>query len=682
MRLFIAEKPSLGRAIADVLGITQKHHGYIECQHGDVVTWCVGHLLELAEPELYDQKYQTWSLETLPIIPNTWRVVPKKPKNEADEAAQNTEKQLALIVELIQKADVLVNAGDPDREGAYLVNEVIEYAGITPEHDKWRTALRVLINDLNPNAVAQALASMTPNSQHQPLANSALCRARADWLLGINWSRACTVLAKQQGHPHTFTIGRVQTPTLQLVVKRDAEIANFKPIPFFDVEATFSENGTAFKAKWQVPESVSDEKRCTDKAIADAVVATVTTQPATVTHCETKRAHSQPPLTYSLRTLQEEMSRAYGFGAKQTLDLVQSLYETHKIVSYPRTDQPYLSTNKRDEVELILGNLEGLHESSLAELAAKADTSLISPAWNDKKLAGAAHTAIIPTTRAPDLSKLTQDELRVYEAIALRYVAQFYPPAEDDNTVIEIQSGEHRFKTSGKVEIKAGWRVVLGKEKESDGDTQSLPVLGEGVSIQCDSAKLQEKKTTPPKPFTEGTLLAAMCNIAKEVTDPALKAKLKETAGLGTEATRAGIIEGLKERNFLETKGKTLISTALGRMLIMGLPATIRDPAITAIWEQQLDIVASGEYSVEKFMGVIEKTIIGHMNDLKSGKLTLSLPKSSYPACPKSPCKGFLLPYQGKNGIAHTCSLCATRFRDKNGKPAGEIKQIAKLEIG
>lgn len=669
MRLFIAEKPSLGRAIADVLGVINKNNGYIECQHGDVVTWCIGHLLEQAEPEHYDDKYKTWSLDTLPIIPDKWVAIPKEESKE----------QLDIVLSLIKKADILVNAGDPDREGAYLVNEVIEYAGVT--QDKWDKAQRVLINDLNPKAIEHALATMEPNSQHQASANAALCRARADWLLGMNLSRACTVLAKRQGHPNMFTLGRVQTPTLQLVVKRDAEIANFKPIPFFDVEATFSENGTAFKAKWQVPESVSDEKRCTDKAIADAVISAVTAQSATVTHCETKRATSQPPLTYSLRSLQEEMSRTYGFGAKQTLDLVQSLYETHKIVSYPRTDQPYLSTNKRDEIDLILGNLEGLHESGLAELAAQADTALISPAWNDKKLEGAAHTAIIPTTRAPDLSKLTEDELRVYEAIALRYIAQFYPPAEDDNTVIEIQSGEHRFKTSGKVEIKAGWRVVLGKEKENEGDNQSLPMLDEGVSIQCDGAKLQEKKTTPPKPFTEGTLLTAMCNIAKEVTDPALKAKLKETAGLGTEATRAGIIETLKERGYLDTKGKSLISTELGRMLIMGLPAAIRDPAITAIWEQQLDVVESGEYSVEKFMAVIEKTITGHINDLKSGKTTFSLPKSHYPSCPKSPCQGFLLPYEGRKGMAHRCSICETRFKDDKGKPGAEIKKIAKLEV-
>lgn len=669
MRLFIAEKPSLGRAIADVLGVSKKYNGYIECRNGDVVTWCIGHLLEQAEPEYYNNKYKTWVLDTLPIIPDKWITIPKK------ESA----KQLDTVLSLIKKADILVNAGDPDREGTYLVNEVIEYAGVT--QDKWDKILRILINDLNPKAIEQALATMVPNNQYQAYANAALCRSRADWLLGINMSRACTVLAKQQGHPHTFTVGRVQTPTLQLVVKRDTEIENFKPIPFFDVEAIFSKKNVTFKTKWQVPESINDEKRCTDKSIADAVVTDVTTQSAIVTQYETKRVTSQPPLAYSLRSLQEEMSRSYGFGAKKTLDLAQSLYEKHKVISYPRTDQTYLSSNKRDEIELILGNLKTLNQSKLAKLAAQTDTTLVSPVWNDQKLESAAHTAIIPTTRMPDLDKLTKDELQMYEAIALRYIAQFYPPAEDDNTIIEIQSGEHKFKAQGKIEVKTGWRVVLSKEKEQEENGQLLPILSENVNIQCESAKIQEKKTIPPKPFTEGTLLTAMCNIAKEVTDPVLKNKLKETAGLGTEATRAEIIETLKERGYLDTKGKNIISTELGRMLIMGLPSAIRDPAITAIWEQQLDIVESGEYSVEKFMAVMEKTIAGHIDDLKNGRTAFSLPKSNYPSCPKSPCQGFLLPYEGKKGMAHRCSICETRFKYIKGKALAEIKKIAKFHV-
>lgn len=665
MRLFIAEKPSLGRAIAETIGTKKSHKGYIECNNGDIVTWCIGHLLEQAEPEHYDEALKSWSLDTLPIVPKEWVYVAK----------EETQDQLNVVLEWIGKSDIIVNAGDPDREGAYLVNEVLEFANISQE--KWDKAERVLINDLNPKAIESALESIEPNSKHIAMSDAAKCRSRADWLIGMNISRICTILGKRQGHPSVFSFGRVQTPTCQLVVKRDLEIASFKPIPFFDVESHFEQDGIAFKAKWQIPDSISEDKRCLDKATAQAVIDSIGTQ-ATVTSFDTKRAKSQPPLPFSLKTLQEAMSSQYGYGAKETLDIVQSLYEKHKIVSYPRTDQQYLTTIKRDEIELILANLEGVNNKELAAWATEADTSLVSPCWNDKKLEGKAHTAIIPTTRAPDLDALDDKELNVFHAIASRYLAQFFPVAEDDKTVIELKAGAHDFKTTGSVEVVKGWRIVLGKDKEKE--EQSLPALNKDQTITVLKAELLEKKTTPPKPFTEGTLLTAMCNIAKEVTDPTLKAKLKETAGLGTEATRAGMIETLKERGYLETKGKNIVSTPLGQMLILGLPNKLRDPAMTAIWEQQLDVVENGECSLEKFMSVIEKTVTTYVDDFKSGKLIFKLPESTLPKCPKKDCAGFAIEYDGKKGKAFKCSLCETRFKSDKGKVGKEIKKIKKLE--
>ncbi|WP_188012749.1 DNA topoisomerase III [Photobacterium damselae] len=666
MRLFIAEKPSLGRAIAQTIGIKQSNDGYIECKNGDTVTWCVGHLLEQAEPEVYDEKFKTWSLDTLPIIPKEWIYLP----------IDSSEKQLKIVLDLISKFDVLVNAGDPDREGAYLVNEVLEYAKISQE--KWDKAERVLINDLNPKAIETALESMEPNNNHISISNAAKCRSRADWLMGMNISRVCSLLGRRQGHPHKFAFGRVQTPTCQLVVKRDLEIANFKSIPFYDVDAFFTQDDIEFKAKWQVPESISEDKRCLDKAVAQSVIDSAGSE-AVVTLFETKRAKSQPPLLFSLKTLQEIMSSKYGYGAKETLDLVQSLYEKHKIVSYPRTDQQYLTTLKRDEIDLILGNLEGVTDPDLAQWATDADTSLVSPCWNDKKLEGKAHTAIIPTTRAPDLEALDEKELTVYKTIASRYLAQFYPVAEDDKTTIELKAGDHNFKTTGTVEVVKGWRIILGTEK--DKNSQQLPALGEGQSIQIAKIELVEKKTTPPKPFTEGTLLNAMSGIAKEVTDPALKARLKETAGLGTEATRAGIIEKLKESGYLEIKGKNIVSTPLGQMLILGLPNKLRDPAMTAIWEQQLDVVESGDCSLDKFMSVMEKTVSTYIDDFKSGKLIFKLPESTLPKCPKAGCAGFAIEYDGKKGKAFKCSVCETRFKSDKGKVGKEIKKIKKMEL-
>lgn len=667
MRLFIAEKPSLGRAIAETIGVIKKHNGYIECKDNTCVTWCFGHLLEQAEPHVYDDKYKTWSLDTLPIFPTEWISLPK-------ESAKD---HLDIVVGLIQKAELLVNAGDPDREGVYLVNEVIDYAN-TPQEKK-ASALRVLINDLNPHAVQAALDKLEPNHLHDNKSQAAKARSRADWLLGINLTRACTVLGKRQGHPNKYIVGRCQTPTLQMVVRRDAEIANFTPINFYDVESSFEQDGITFKAKWQVPTTISEDKRCLSKDVAENLLNDCKNQQATVTKAETKRAKSQPPLPFSLRTLQEFMSSKYGYGAKETLDYCQSLYES-KIVSYPRTDQSYLLTSKRDEIDIILENLEGLNDSPLAEWASHADTQLVSPCWNDKKLEGEAHTAIIPTTRAPELEKLSIGEANVYNVIAARYLAQFYPAAEDDNTTIELMIDGHQFKTTGKVEITKGWRTVLGKEKNNQEDEQNLPALKPKQKIQCVNAQLLEKKTTPPKPFTEGLLLSGMCNIAKEVTDPTLKAKLKETAGLGTEATRAGIIESLKDNGYLTTKGKSIVSTPLGQMLILALPASVRDPAITALWEQQLDVIEKGEYTLEQFIEKVEGNITRLLNDFKSGTETFSLPASTEAKCPKAGCNGFALPYDGKKGKAYKCSVCETRFKDNKGKVGKEIVKIAKIE--
>lgn len=667
MRLFIAEKPSLGRAIADTLGVKKTNKGYIDCDNGDIVTWCIGHLLEQAEPEQYDKKYKTWTLHDLPILPEKWIALP----------VEATKEQLNIVLSLIKDASVLVNAGDPDREGAYLVNEVIEYANVP--QSIWDSALRILINDLNPAAIQKALANLEPNNGHLATSNAALCRSRADWLLGMNMTRACSVLAKRQGHDEMFSVGRVQTPTLQIVVRRDLEIDNFKPVSFYDVEAFFTHEGIEFKTKWQPPKEIT-EKRRPDKTLADTVVKAVSLDHASVTACETKRGKSQPPLPFSLRTLQEAMSSQYGYGVKVTLDLCQSLYEKHKVVSYPRTDQPYLSSHKRDEIDTIISHLEGVNNSSLAKWAENADVSLVSPCWNDKKLEGAAHTAIIPTTRPPDLDALTDAELNVYHAIASRYLAQFYPAAEDDNTLIELAAGEHTFRATGKIERVKGWRSVIGKEKDKDDTEQPLPALSTGQQLKCTKAVIVDKKTTPPKPFTEGTLLTAMSSVAKEVVDPALKAKLKETAGLGTEATRAGIIEILKERGYIEVKGKTMVSTNRGRMLILALPAKVRDPAMTAIWEQQLDIVQKGECSVEKFMGIMEKTITAHITNFTTGTETFTLPSSTAPACPISGCNGFALPYEGKKGMAHKCYVCDTRFKDEKGVVGKEIKKITKIE--
>lgn len=668
MRLIIAEKPSLGKAIAAVIGIVKSQDGYVECKDDTIVTWCIGHLLEQAPPHHYGEQYKIWRLDDLPLFPDKWILLP----------VERTEKQLDIVINLIKKADIIVNAGDPDREGNLLVNEVIEYANASQAQID--NALRILINDLNPTAIKKALQNLEPNHEHLNSSNAALSRSRADWLLGMNMSRACTLLAKQQGYATLFAIGRVQTPTLQIVVQRDLAIAQFTPKPFFNVTAQFSHNDIEFSAKWQVPDSIED-KRCLDPQVALTVSQEVQLNPAIVTQYETKQSVAQPPLPFSLRTLQEYLSKKYGYGVKQTLDLAQSLYETHKLTSYPRTDKPYLSDIKRSEISTIIENLASLSDSPLAEFAKGADQTLSSPCWNDKKLEGAAHTAIIPTLKSPDLSRLSVEERNAYDAIARRYLAQFYLPAIDDNTVIEMLAGTHTFKTTGKVELEKGWRTVLSDEKSNKptDEPQALPALGSGEMVKCVTANSVEKKTTPPKPFTEGTLVTAMSTIAKDVTNPAYKAKLKETAGLGTEATRANIIDALKEHNFLIPDGKNIKSTKTGKMLILSLPNSLKDPALTAIWEQQLDVIEQGEYSLEDFEAKIHSFISTLISNFKSGETQLTLPPNTAPRCK---CGGWINPsITKKDKPIWRCTHCDQRSRDNKGQLGKPILKIGKLEI-
>ncbi|MGR5186997.1 DNA topoisomerase 3 [Photobacterium damselae] len=671
MKLYIAEKPSLGRAVASVLGIQKDNKTHVICDNDVIITWAAGHLLEQADPIAYGEKFEIWSWDNLPIFPQNWILLEK----------ESGKKQLAVIKSFLDKADTIVNLGDPDREGDLLINELLDHFNVSQE--KRESALRLQVNDYNPHAIQKALDNMEPNSRYYPRSQAALARSRADWLYGMNLSRALTILAKQQGHGALFSFGRCQTPTLALVVTRDAQIANFKPANFFDVMASFNQSGITFETKWQVPTDVSEDKRCLDENIAEAIVLAANGQEATVETYETKRGKSQPPLLFSLLSLQKAMSSQYGYGAQETLDLAQSLYEKHKLTTYPRTDQPYISSDSASDIDTILANLEGLNEGSFSQWVAGCDTTLRSPTWNDKKLKGAAHTAIVPTLRAPDLSQLNEKERNVYLAIASRYIAQFYPAAEDDNTTIELAIGAHRFKTTGKVEVVKGWRTVLGKAKEKE-EAQSLPCLEQGQTLTCLNATIAKKKTSPPKPYTEGTLLDAMASIAKEVTNPQYKAILKETAGIGTEATRSGIIEKLKENGYLNVveKSKSITSTPIGQQLIIGLPKQLRDPAMTAMWEQQLDVIEKGEYTEEQFTAKAKETLAKLLTDFQSGELKFALPASTAPKCPKSGCNGFVLPYKGKRGMAHSCTQCATRFKDNKGKMGKEISKLAKLVTG
>ncbi|TPH04137.1 DNA topoisomerase III [Haemophilus haemolyticus] len=601
MRLFIAEKPSLARAIADVLPKPhQRGDGFIKCGDNDVVTWCVGHLLEQAEPDAYDPKFKQWRLEHLPIIPEKWQLLPRK----------EVKKQLSVVEELIHQADTLVNAGDPDREGQLLVDEVFSYANLAAE--KRDKILRCLISDLNPSAVEKAVKKLHPNRNFIPLATSALARARADWLYGINMTRAYTIRGRQTGYDGVLSVGRVQTPVLGLIVRRDLEIEHFQPKDFFEVvawinpenkeEKTQEKSTALFSALWQPSKACEDYQddngRVLSKGLAENVVKRITNQPAEVTEYKDVREKETAPLPYSLSALQIDAAKRFGMSAQVVLDTCQRLYETHRLITYPRSDCRYLPEEHFAERHNVL-NAISTHCAAYQVLPNVILTEQRNRCWNDKKVE--AHHAIIPTAKNRPVN-LTQEERNIYSLIARQYLMQFCPDAEYRKSKITLNIVGGTFIAQARNLQTAGWKELLGKEDDTENQEPLLPIVKKGQILHCEHGEVISKKTQPPKPFTDATLLSAMMGIARFVQDKELKKILRETDGLGTEATRAGIIELLFKRGFLTKKGRNIHSTETGRILIQALPDIATQPDMTAHWESQLTDISQKQATYQQFM--------------------------------------------------------------------------------
>ena len=607
MRLFIAEKPSLARAIADVL---PKPHsrgdGFIKCGESDYVTWCVGHLLEQAEPEAYNPIFKQWRLEHLPIIPDKWQLIPRK----------DVAKQLKTVEKLIHQADELVNAGDPDREGQLLVDEVFSYANLSVE--KRDQIKRCLISDLNPSAVEKAVQKLQPNRNFIPLATSALARARADWLYGINMTRAYTIRGKQAGYHGVLSVGRVQTPVLGLIVRRDFEIEHFQPKDFFEVVAHIqnektTENSTAlftFTALWQPSKACEDyqdeDGRVLSQSLAENVVKRITQQPAEVMEYSDKREKETVPLPYSLSALQIDAAKRFGLSAQEVLDICQRLYETHKLITYPRSDCRYLPEEHFAERMAVL-NAISTHAPTYRTLPDILNMEHRNRCWNDKKVE--AHHAIIPTAKNRTVN-LTHQELNIYTLIARQDLMQFCPDAEYRKSKITLNIAGGSFIAQARNLQTAGWKTLWGKE-DNDEEQQEplLPIVKKGQILFCSKGEIISKKTQPPKPFTDATLLSAMTGIARFVQDKELKKILRETDGLGTEATRAGIIELLFKRGFLYKKGKNIHSSEAGRILIQALPDIATQPDMTAHWESQLTGISQKQTSYQQFMETLTQML-------------------------------------------------------------------------
>ncbi|MBC3211068.1 DNA topoisomerase III [Serratia fonticola] len=639
MKLFLCEKPSQGRDIAAVLGATEKKSGYLSGA-GVAVTWGFGHLLEQVSPEVYGEQFgKPWRTEVLPVLPTQWQMQ-IKPESKA---------QFEVIRALLRQADSVVIATDADREGEVIAREILDYCHYQGNVE------RLWLSALDETSVRAALAALKPGHETYPYYLAGLGRSRADWQIGMNLTRLYTVKARDSGYGDVLSVGRVQTPTLNLVVERDREIARFVPKPYFSVTLSLAAEGQPFQAQW-VPAATycDDEKRCIQPGVAQQVVLLCQqVGQAEVTEVETQRETLSAPLPFDLGTLQQQCSKHWGLGAQQVLDIAQALYETHKATTYPRTDCGFLPTSMLSEVPAVFSALVK-SDPALSTVLAQLQPESVSRAWNDKKIT--AHHGIIPTKQPCDLTKMNEIERQVYQLIRQHYLAQFLPVYEQDATRVSLLCGGQLFRTRGNVVVVPGWKALFEQEQESDetqGDNGNaqLPALLRGARCQVTGVAMKPLQTKPPEHYTEGTLIASMKNAAKFVTDPRLKKILKENAGLGTEATRAGIIETLLARGFIAKKGKSLRSTMVAGELMDVLPMPLKDPGMTALWEQALDEVAEGKMSLDSFMAKQSAWTTQLVERGRQQAIHITAPPS--PPCPA--CGGATQQRKGRSGDFWGC---------------------------
>jgi DNA topoisomerase-3 len=656
MKLFICEKPSQAKDIAKVLGVTKRTDA---CFEGNAlaVTWCVGHLLELAPPDYYCDSIKPWRMEILPIVPKNWVLMPQ----------EKTKKQLNAIGKLLKKACSVVIATDADREGDVIGREVLDFFNYQgPVERLWLSAL----DDVS---IKKALQTIKPGSATECLYQAGLGRQRADWLMGMNLTMAVSSLYAVPGQG-VLSVGRVQTPTLKLVVDRDLSIEHFKAQDYYVLKAQCqSANQELFWVTWEIPEEYSeDDGKCTNKTTIDEVARRINGKEGRVILFQELDKREAPPLCLSLSSLQQIASSQLGLSAKHTLDIAQALYEQHKATSYPRTDCGYLPESQFSEAGAVFEALKQV-DPEVLPLINRCSLQVKSKVWNSDKIT--AHHGIIPTLNSKvNLKAMTEFERKVYQLIRSYYLAQFLGEYEFVQRQVALDVEGHRFKASAHLPRVLGWKTAITpvgerEDDESDSDaSENIPKLMEHERVSIHKSQTDSRKTKPKPRFTEGSLIAAMKSIAKNVENPQLKKILKETSGIGTEATRANILETLLSREYLKRQGKQLISTPKGRELIQQLPQSITNPATTALWEQILEEIAQGKHALGDFLEEQSDTLSGMLEQLKKQR-PVSAVNSIY-SCPD--CQKALIKRQGQKGGWWGCSgypQCKTHFKDQQGRP-------------
>lgn len=607
MQVIIAEKPSMGRAIADALGGGSSQSGYIKGA-GWVVTWCAGHLMELQDPKEVNPKWAAWKEEGLPIpITKDWPV----------KCSSNGERQMKVLKSLITNKETkeIVHAGDPGREGQMIVDEILEHLGTS------KPVKRILLTSLDAQSIQRAYKNLHDNAEFAAVYAAAKGRALADFSIGINMTRASTIKARKSGAQSILSVGRVQTPTLGLIVARDREIASFKPYDFFTPQIKLRCE-PSFTATWLAPEDhdLTDANgRILNKKDAESLIEKCE-KSARVEKVEYKEKKQAPTLPFSLSALQTKASKDFGLTAARTLEIAQKLYE-QKYTTYPRTDSQYFPNEQFGEAEGILKKLV-----PVISYAADADATKKSKAWNSQKIT--EHHAIMPTGQVP--SQLTDEEQKIYMAVVQSYVMQFYPEYRYGEQQILLSAGAEHWKYKGKADIDIGWRVVLGGQAKKS----SLPSVNDGDFLNILEGGVLSSKTTPPAYFTDGTLIGAMTNVHKYVTDPTTKKRLRDVAGIGTEATRANVLETLIKRGYIARDKGKIKSTDLGQVLIDSMPSALIDPGTTAVWEQQLEDIAKGHKPLGEFIKRQQDALPQMIADVfQNAKFTSAFKGTGYP-CP------------------------------------------------
>jgi DNA topoisomerase-3 len=619
--LILAEKPSVARDLAGALGQFKNKDGYLE-NDKYVVTWAIGHLVELANPEDYDPQLKKWAFETLPIMPEKFKL----------KANSGTKKQFKVVKELLNRSDIeqLICATDAGREGELIFRYIYRLAGCK------KPFKRLWLSETTPAAVKKGFASLRPGCDFDRLAAAAEARSRADWLIGINATRAFSVRYKV-----LLSVGRVQTPTLALIVNREREIKNFMSTPYWELHAQFAKNdGQNYTGKW----FHGEQNRFNTPEEARIVQVKVNGQPATVVEVEEKDISEQPPMLFNLNDLQKEANKKFGISAAKTLEAAQSLYETRKLVTYPRTDSRHITRELAETIPGRLAILAGLDEYGPFAATAQAAGIPGKRYVDDGKVSD--HTALIPTTVKPDFAKLTPNERNIYDLVVRRFLAIFYPAARYKQTRVVTESAGETFVTAGKVELEKGWKAVYAPVENGDkheGEPGAVPALVPGEALLTEKTEIQEKKTQPPKRYTEASLLAVMEGASRLLDDRELKEAMKGH-GLGTPATRASIIERLIKVGYIERNKKTLVPTEKGVALIDLVPDIIKNPELTGRWEKTLADIETGTADPQEFMAGIKK-LAGEIVELVRNQAANQLqanqdPLGKCPICGKEVIEG------------------------------------------